>query len=337
MIGKLCNKRTIIAVTAFLLIAVVVFYSKFIPSVNSERDYIKWVDFKVTCEAMECAMKIDIETHTQSVHIDWIQLLAATAVKNAGEFKQADLKYINQVAKRIKDRESIEDIVQNMKLYNYYFEAYQAVLGGFVGEHEIQETDANGQQIMVKKYGLKAFSPIAKNYPYSHYEDFGAQRSYGFKRKHLGNDLLGQVGTPLVAVEGGIVEAMGWNKYGGWRIGIRSFDGKRYYYYAHLRKGYPYKLGLKTGDIVQAGDVIGYLGRTGYSMSEDENNIQTPHLHFGLQLIFDESQKESDNEIWIDVYEIVEFLKLNSSEVTKIDLETKDYERVKKFRDLNTP
>jgi len=53
------------------------------------------------------------------------------------------------------------------------------------------------------------------------------------------------VGTPVIAVESGYVEAMGWNQYGGWRIGIRSFDKKRYYYYAHLRQNYPYQSDLK--------------------------------------------------------------------------------------------
>ena len=48
--------------------------------------------------------------------------------------------------------------------------------------------------------------------------------SYGFKRQHLGHDLMGQVGTPVIAVESGYVEAIGWNQYGGWRLGIRSFD-----------------------------------------------------------------------------------------------------------------
>ena len=48
--------------------------------------------------------------------------------------------------------------------------------------------------------------------------------------------MMGQTGTPVMAVESGYVETMGWNQYGGWRIGIRSFDKKRYYYYAHLRK-----------------------------------------------------------------------------------------------------
>lgn len=61
------------------------------------------------------------------------------------------------------------------------------------------------------------------------------------------------IGTPIIAVESGYVEAIGWNQYGGWRIGIRSFDGKRYYYYAHLRQNYPYREQLKEGDVVTAG------------------------------------------------------------------------------------
>ena len=44
--------------------------------------------------------------------------------------------------------------------------------------------------------------------PYSDFDDFGASRSYGFKRKHLGHDMMGQVGTPVIAVESGYVEAL---------------------------------------------------------------------------------------------------------------------------------
>lgn len=101
----------------------------------------------------------------------------------------------------------------------------------------------------------------------------------------------GSIGTPIVAVESGYIEALGWNQYGGWRVGIRSFDGKRYYYYAHLRKDHPYAKDLCEGQIVTAGDVIGYLGMTGYSSHENVNNINIPHLHFGVQLIFNEVQK----------------------------------------------
>lgn len=106
-----------------------------------------------------------------------------------------------------------------------------------------------------------------------------------------------------------LLKPFGWNQYGGWRIGIRSFDKKRYYYYAHLRKDKPYVEGLEVGKTVEAGDVIGYLGMTGYSIKENVNNINIPHLHFGIQLIFDESQEDGPNEIWIDVYNIIEFLR----------------------------
>ena len=84
---------------------------------------------------------------------------------------------------------------------------------------------------------------------------------------------------------------------------------------------------LSEGSVVTAGDVIGYLGRTGYSSTENTNNIDTPHLHFGLQLIFDESQKEGNNEIWIDCYELVKFLRMNQSQVAKVE-GTKEWERV---------
>ena len=43
--------------------------------------------------------------------------------------------------------------------------------------------------------------------------------------------------------------------------------------------------------------MIGYMGHTGYSTTENVNNIEVTHLHWGLELVFDEEQKESDNEI----------------------------------------
>ena len=73
--------------------------------------------------------------------------------------------------------------------------------------------------------------------------------------------------------------------------------------------------------------MIGYLGMTGYSTKENVNNINIPHLHFGMQLIFDEVQKEGTNQIWIDVYQIINFLKKNKSEVYKAYTDTKDYKR----------
>ena len=125
---------------------------------------------------------------------------------------------------------------------------------------------------------------------------------------------------------------MGWNRYGGWRVGIRSFDGKRYYYYAHLQKDAPFAPGLAEGDMVEAGQLLGFMGRTGYSDKENVNNIETVHLHFGMQLIFDESQKECDSEIWIDVYQIVKLLSTHRSSYRKND---GLWQRVYPYKDLD--
>lgn len=140
------------------------------------------------------------------------------------------------------------------------------------------------------------------------------------------------IGTPVICVESGYIEALGWNQYGGWRIGIRSFDKKRYYYYAHLRQNFPFCKDLKEGDNVTAGDVIGYMGHTGYSATENVNNIDITHLHFGLEIIFDESQKDGNNQIWVDCYALTNFLSRNRSEAIKNE-ETKEWYRVYDMKD----
>lgn len=327
------NKKIFIIFIIFiiLIISILLFYSfGSDDSDNSTKDtFIKWADFNVTSEALNLTAKLDINSHNndEEIKYNWIELLAYLACKNGGDFKNFKESDLNNLVNKIENGESITDLSKDLKFYDYYYESYSAVLGNFIGNYQIETSNEDGSKSLKENYGLKAFLPIAKNYSFSHYDDFGNSRSYGFKRTHLGNDLMGSIGTPIVAVESGVVENLGWNQYGGWRIGIRSFDTKRYYYYAHLRKNHPYAEGLEEGMTVKAGDVIGYLGMTGYSTKENVNNINVPHLHFGMQLIFDESQVDSPNEIWIDVYQIIEFLKKNRSEVYMFNKETKDYIR----------
>ena len=279
-------------------------------AVPVRADPIKWVDFGVPYESLKYAMDVDVKTFEQEKHISWINILALAACRTGGK---CGLQSVKKAVKDLQTDVSQEELLGDLnKYYSYYHAAYESVLGGLLGCYAVE---VDGQQ--KPSYGLKAFSPIAAGYGYSHCSDFGNQRSFGFARKHLGNDLMGGLGTPIVAVEGGVVEAMGWNRYGGWRIGIRSFDSKRYYYYAHLQKDRPFADGLSVGDTVQAGDLIGFMGRTGYSDRENVNNIETVHLHFGMQLVFDESQKECNSEIWIDVYNIVRLLNSHRSSVVK--------------------
>lgn len=286
---------------------------------------VRWVDFDVPYESLNYAMKVDIASFDREKHISWIDILALAACRTGG---RCGLGSVKKAAADLEGDKTPKELAGELgKYFDYYHEAYSAALGGLLGSFAIEKDGT-----WTATYGLKAFSPVAAGYGYSHCDDFGVSRSFGFARKHLGHDMMGSLGTPIVAVEGGVVEAMGWNRYGGWRVGIRSFDSKRYYYYAHLKKDAPFAPGLQEGDLVQAGDLIGFMGRTGYSDTENTNNIETVHLHFGMQLIFDESQKECNSEIWIDVYDIVRLL----SDHRASWKQTSDgWERVYPFRDLD--
>lgn len=289
-------------------------------------DTVRWVDFDVPYESLKYAMDRDIASFDREKHLRWTEVLALAACRTGGK---CDLDAVRKAAEDLSGDKSPQELLgRNYPYYDYYFRAYSAVLDGLLGSYEICR---DGQ--WHPTYGLKAFSPIAEGHWYSHAEDFGAGRTFGFKRKHLGNDLMGSLGTPIVAVEGGVVEALGWNRYGGWRVGIRSFDSKRYWYYAHLRKDAPYAPGLEVGDMVQPGDLIGFMGRTGYSDTENTDNIEIVHLHLGLQLIFEESQKECDSEIWVDVYDIVKLLHAHRCTLKKTE---NGWERTYPYRDLDT-
>jgi len=308
----------------FFLLSILLFGILPLPA---KADTIRWVDFQVPYESLKYAMEQDIATSEQERHLSWIDILALSACRTGGK---CGLSSVKQASSDLKTDKSPEELLGTLyQYYDYYHEAYTAVLGGLLGSYAIEK---DGQ--WKPSYGLKAFSPIAAGYGYSHCDDFGMARSFGFQRKHLGHDMMGSLGTPIVAVEGGVVEAMGWNRYGGWRIGIRSFDGRRYYYYAHLQKDKPFAPGLEEGAVVEAGDLIGFMGRSGYSDKENTDNIETVHLHFGIQLIFDESQKECNSEIWIDPYQIVRLLSAHRCSLQK---QQGTWLRAYPYRDLDIP
>lgn len=278
---------------------------------------IKWVEFNVPYEAMKKAMDIDIATYDDKLHISWIDVLAYLGARYGGDFTAYRESDMNEFIEKLKTGKTVSSITRNMKYFDYYSRAYGAVLRGFLGEYQIKTPDDDGRSSWKKVYGLKAFSPLAEGFYYSDFDDFGTNRSYGYSRRHLGHDMMTSIGTPVIAVESGTVEALGWNQYGGWRIGIRSFDKERYYYYAHLRKDTPFAENLYIGATVTAGDIIGFTGQTGYSIKENVNNIDTPHLHFGMQLVFDEDAKDSPTQIWIDLYDITRLLSSHRCSVVK--------------------
>ena len=76
---------------------------------------------------------------------------------------------------------------------------------------------------------------------------------------HEGSDLFAPDGTPLVAVQSGVLHNVGWNRLGGWRLWLEDAHGN-WFYYAHLSAYSPI---AKNGAHVNAGDVIGFVGNTG--------------------------------------------------------------------------
>lgn len=146
------------------------------------------------------------------------------------------------------------------------------------------------------------YYPIPEGYEYTHNDDFGADRTFGGDRHHKGNDIMTKRGIPLVAVTSGIVERIGWEKLGGWRIGIRD-SNNRYWYYAHMEE---YEKGIDRGDRIKAGDIIGYVGDSGYGPEGTTGKFAT-HLHIQIGVEF-----PGEKEItYINPYGILKFLENN--------------------------
>jgi murein DD-endopeptidase MepM/ murein hydrolase activator NlpD len=90
---------------------------------------------------------------------------------------------------------------------------------------------------------------------------------------HEATDIVAPRGTPILAMDDGIVQKLFLSKPGG--LTIYEFDpaGTYCYYYAHLER---YADGLKEGMRIQRGDVIGYVGTSGNAFGK------SPHLHLAI-------------------------------------------------------
>jgi murein DD-endopeptidase MepM/ murein hydrolase activator NlpD len=110
--------------------------------------------------------------------------------------------------------------------------------------------------------------------PHSFGNSFGAPRMVGttYQHAHQGTDILAPFGTPEVACERGIITKLGSDVLGGTTLWIKGESGT-YYYYAHLSR---YADGIAKGTLVDAGQIVGYVGDTGNAKGGP------PHLHFEI-------------------------------------------------------
>ena len=129
-----------------------------------------------------------------------------------------------------------------------------------------------------------------------------ARRTFQGERLHEGCDIFGREEKsgyyPILSMTDGIVEKVGWLPLGGYRIGIRS-PGGGYFYYAHLSS---YAREFQTGEQIKAGEVLGFLGDTGYG-EEGTAGKFVPHLHLGIYV-----RTQTEEEHALNPYLVLQFL-----------------------------
>ncbi|HEU5083188.1 MAG TPA: peptidoglycan DD-metalloendopeptidase family protein [Acidimicrobiales bacterium] len=134
-------------------------------------------------------------------------------------------------------------------------------------EHKFQlAVFAAGSEIVIRGFVF----PVGE--PYSFIDSWGYPRMVGtqYEHGHQGVDIMAPFGTPLYAVERGVITRVGTDVLGGTKLWLKGQSGT-YYYYAHLSA---YAEGMVEGAVVDPGHVVGFVGDTGNASGG------APHLHF---------------------------------------------------------
>ena len=138
------NKNLIIIITIIITLftSIILFYSFANDTQETNNtNFIKWVDFNITSEALNLTAKLDIDSHNNNnngIIYNWIELLAYLACKNGGDFKSFKKSDLDTLVNKLSNVETISDLTNNLKFYDYYYESYSAVLSNFIGNYEIE-------------------------------------------------------------------------------------------------------------------------------------------------------------------------------------------------------
>lgn len=223
-------------------------------------------EFQVPGKALE-----EIKKYCQDEGLDFIEFFSAYMMYNG--FKITDVTY-----------DMGEDYYNNVQYPEAIKQVYKMLLSD-----------------------VKCF-PIPKEkqeqeIPYYYANSWKADRTYGGDRPHYGTDLMDVLNEngriPIVSMTDGVVEKIGWLELGGWRIGIRAEHGG-YFYYAHMDR---YAKDMTIGRKVKAGDILGYMGDTGYGEEVTRGKFPV-HLHLGIALPANENREE----FWINPYWLLSYV-----------------------------
>lgn len=170
------------------------------------------------------------------------------------------------------------------------------VLSGFC----VRKSSAVGEQIKEKAKTEQRIAAQIKCFPIPlpyrdrivYTDTYGAAREAG--NVHEGCDIMDRDNVsgeiPIVSATDGVITNLGWLYLGGYRVGILTEDNI-YYYYAHLHS---YAAGLEVGDVIKAGQLLGFMGNTGEGEEGTAGRFDV-HLHFAIYKRNHEGNEETVN------------------------------------------
>lgn len=278
---KKCFTVLILCITAVMLSNEVRHMSKtnqlFTLNITSDR----FRQLNITCTTEE------ISTYAESIDADKGELMIVCECMFDGDISSANISSINK-SSFVRIRNYLKK--KQPQLFNLEKNTYNGLLADI-------------------KYFPVPRSNKRKEWV-NYVNSWNYERTYKGNRTHEGTDVMGDINKdgiyPVVSVSDGYISNIGWLELGGWRIGITSPSGI-YYYYAHLDS---YAKEYKEGDVIRAGDIIGYMGSTGYSKVEGTKNKFPVHLHFGIYITPDPDIAADYEEIALNPYNI---LKINEN------------------------
>ena len=282
--GRVVGIKALIVFLLILLISILIIM--FIMVTDSEEEEVKEIgDIYIPYEYLKKAY-----TKANEEGISFSRLLTYSAFEANFVPDEYRDRVLSSSLEIIRDRGKMNKYQKN--LYNIYSKVFDDLKVGPIPEKK-KIYRWNDKEKIWKQEDIV-------HYNYTSTNDFGAVRTYGGDRTHEGNDLIADMGTPIVSMTDGEITRLGWNEYGGQRIGITSNKGT-YFYYAHMDS---YADGMIKGKRVEAGEVIGYIGDTGYGPPGTRGKL-VPHLHIQIGYKKGGFSKEYS---WFNPYDIVKFL-----------------------------
>ncbi len=225
--------------------------------------------------------------------------------------KKNSIEYIYKeiIGKAIVEEKKKEKNVHNNITYSMYINRgfYKFVEKLCIKQFDIDDIIkkvVNDVYVEAKYFPVAIMESNKGSYPFAN--TWMGARNYGGNRKHEGTDIMYTENkenmVPIVSISDGVVEKKGWLELGGYRVLIKANKNVKYYY-AHLAS---YAKGIKEGTKVKAGQLLGYMGSTGYGEEGTKGKFDV-HLHFGMYY----KDSKSGNDVGLNPYFLLKMLNFN--------------------------